>query len=150
MNNKKGFTLVELLGAIAILAIIIGIATTGAIAIGNKSKKKMYNTKVDLILNAAQMFALDNQTEGEVGVDVLTNKGYLKYDDKTKKEVSNPIDKTKLNTGAYKVKITKVNNRYVAKLDCTKTSNGYNTTNIDSTWNKNNSLNDEILKKYCS
>lgn len=39
-NNKKGFTLVELLAVIVVLAIIITIAVPGTIAVSNKIKKE--------------------------------------------------------------------------------------------------------------
>ena len=49
--NSKGFTLVELLATIVILAIISGIATYGVIGAINKSKAKSEQIFVDKLSN---------------------------------------------------------------------------------------------------
>lgn len=65
LKNEKGLTLVELLAVIVILAIIAAIAVP---AIGNIIKNSKYNAaKADAlnVLNAAQMYYLDNPDEDE-------------------------------------------------------------------------------------
>ena len=47
--NNKGFTLVELLGTIVILAIIVGISSYSIITVLNNTKKKNYQFLVDKI-----------------------------------------------------------------------------------------------------
>ena len=44
--DKKGFTLTELLATIAILAIVVTIATPAVIGVSNSIKKNMYESKV--------------------------------------------------------------------------------------------------------
>lgn len=56
MKNNKGFTLVELLAVIVILAILITIASTSTIGISNKIKKDMYCKKIDAIETAAKLY----------------------------------------------------------------------------------------------
>ena len=46
MNNKKGFTLVELLAVISILAILVIIALPNVMGMFNEAKKKSFLTEV--------------------------------------------------------------------------------------------------------
>ncbi len=104
MKNNKGFTLVELMAVIVILAILVTIAVPSAISISNKIKKKMYNTKVEMIYSAAKMYGQDNLgkfeniTEGNcnsITVQDLIEGGYVKKDSET--DVQDPRDKSPLN-----------------------------------------------------
>lgn len=56
--NKKGFTLVELLAVIVILAVILTIAVPNMVKIINKSKEDTYNNQVTMIKNAADKYLL--------------------------------------------------------------------------------------------
>lgn len=102
-NNKKGFTLVELLAVIVVLAIIITIAVPGTITVSNKIKKRMYNTKVDMILKSAALYGQDysskissgNENCYLVSVQTLIDNGYIKKDENN--DVINPIDNTSMN-----------------------------------------------------
>lgn len=60
MKKNKGFTLVELLAVIAILALLITIAVPSVIALSNRIKGNMFCTKVENIETAAKMYANDN------------------------------------------------------------------------------------------
>ena len=118
MKNKKGFTLVELLAVIVILAIIIGIGITASMTISNKSRDKMYETKIEMIEKAATLYVQDkpsvlNENGGLVTVKKLLDKGYLKKDNEDG-TVRNPVDNKSLNNCSLKV--TRKNNRYVAEI----------------------------------
>ena len=121
MNNKKGFTLVELLAVISVLAIIISIAVPASIAISNRSKRKMHNTKVEMIEKAAALYAQDNPGDVsnevsdncEIKVGSLIDKGYLKKDDKTK-GIVDPETGESMND--YCIDLKKENNRYTAEM----------------------------------
>jgi type IV pilus assembly protein PilA len=127
MKNNKGFTLVELMAVIVILAIIVSIAVPSSIAISNKIKTKMYNTKVDMIIDAAKLYGQDNSSvvssennpcQNPVTVKTLMDNGYIKKDDTDEKGnaiVQNPKDKSSMNN--VKVCIYKKNNRVYAKLN---------------------------------
>ena len=54
--NKKGFTLVELLAVIAVLSIIIGIATMNVISAINKSKSEIQKEMIGNLKEAAKMY----------------------------------------------------------------------------------------------
>lgn len=59
-KKNKGFTLVELLAVIVILAIVISLATGGVIAILNKSREKLAEEVRQNFKEAALSYALDN------------------------------------------------------------------------------------------
>ena len=113
-------------------------------AINDKKKEslfkvKMYNSKVEMIVNAAKLYAQDNRKEfvnnGNVSVNTLNSKGYLKKDNDSG-DIINPIDGSSLKN--FSINVSKNNNRYVATINCN-----------DNTWNKNNVLNNDIKSKYC-
>ena len=58
--NKKGFTLVELMAVIAILAIIIVIASRSFAGVTDSSNKKMLEIKIDSLKKAAALYGDDN------------------------------------------------------------------------------------------
>lgn len=61
MKNNKGFTLVELLAVIVILALITTIAVPAALSISGKIKDNLYCEKIDMILSSAKMYGEDNR-----------------------------------------------------------------------------------------
>ena len=102
-SRKKGFTLVELLAIIVILAIIIGIIMISSSAISKRSKDKAYNSKKEMIVRSAELYGEDHKdkvaSNACVSVDELVELGYLKYDQKTedgRKIVIDPRDNTEL------------------------------------------------------
>lgn len=54
--NRKGFTLVELLGAIVILAIIVAIITPSVMRILKNSDEANYNMMIDNIITGSKMY----------------------------------------------------------------------------------------------
>ena len=54
MNNKKGFTLVELLAVIAILAILVIIALPNLMEMSNNAKKNAFETEVKQIFKLSK------------------------------------------------------------------------------------------------
>ena len=119
MKNKKGFTLPELLVVIIIIGIISVIAIPSIILINKNINKRLYNSKVDMIVSAAELYASDNPdifngvSEVKVYVAELINKNYLKVETTEGDEctsisteggaletsgcVLNPVDKTSMN-----------------------------------------------------
>ena len=120
MKNNKGFTLVELMAVIVILAIIIGIAVPGSIAISHKIKVKMYNTKVNMIEQAAELYVQESSSVlGDVTcfkVQELIDKGYVKKDEA--QNVIDPRDNSSLND--IKVCVEKKDRRYKAEFNSDK------------------------------
>ena len=122
MNNKKGFTLVELLAVVALVAILAAVATPAITAVSKKSKQKMYDSKIKMIEAAAVMCAeKTNDTYPCDTVEDLCKAGYLSVESGATCQ-KNPINDKEL-AQCY-IEITKTRGRYVAKFT-TKTYNGY-------------------------
>lgn len=135
MNNKKGFTLVELLATIAIIAIIAVIAVPAVTKVSQDTKAKMYDTKVKLIEQAAKAAYQDgfvwkscnvclvNSTSGNcLSVPEGTycfyaintaRDGYIDYDEGT--DLKNPKNKKLMNHCVVFITIAE-NGRVDAKL----------------------------------
>ncbi|MBE6161469.1 MAG: prepilin-type N-terminal cleavage/methylation domain-containing protein [Firmicutes bacterium] len=135
INDKNGFTLVELLAVIVVLAIIISIAVPASISISNRAKEKMYKTKVEMIENAGKLYAQDNPSSVtndtcEIRVKNLIEDGYLKADED--KKVLNPKDKSSMNDEC--INLYKKNGRFYAEFNGnTVTKNSDSTINGSST-----------------
>jgi prepilin-type N-terminal cleavage/methylation domain-containing protein len=108
MKNKRGFTLVELLGVIVILAILATVAVPSTMSISKKLKVKLYCSKIDFIENAAELYGEDHRDNftNTINVDEKTYKGeeitveklistsYLKKDQSDYPYIVDPRDKT--------------------------------------------------------
>lgn len=81
MKSRKGFTLVELIGVIVILAIIIAIAVPSYMKIKKNIDENNYKNKINLIEIAGQKFAEDTNITA-VFVKELVENGYLEADDR--------------------------------------------------------------------
>lgn len=108
MKNKKGFTLVELLAVIVILALISVMASTGIMTLSKKSKENMYCAKLEMISGIAQDSAVTYEYElnqsneyqnGDKSIQIkvsdLISSGKLEPDKDNK--VINPVDDSSLN-----------------------------------------------------
>lgn len=116
--KKRGFTLVELLGVIVVLAIIALLAVGGYGKVSENVKKQSYNNVVALIETKASEYA--NATGNLLtNVGKLVELGYLEADDE-EGHVKSPIDGSPLN--CHIVSIIKDNNglygQYSEEEDC--------------------------------
>ncbi len=93
---KKGFTLVELLGVIAILAILIIIATPAILTIAKKNKDNMYCKKVKTVIKAAQLYG--EEYFQNIDKTVISNEDYLIDDNRLCVVGSNTIDHCQITT----------------------------------------------------
>lgn len=65
MKNNKGFSLVELIIVIAIMAVLVGILAPTYMQYVEKSKKSNDVSTVDSIVNAIEVAAIDPETQGD-------------------------------------------------------------------------------------
>lgn len=70
--KKNGFTLVELLAVIVILAILLTVAIPNVIGITQRVKEKMYCSKVSDIESAAKLYGQDYIDEVESNGNTMT------------------------------------------------------------------------------
>ena len=109
--KNKGFTLVELLAVIAILAIIIGICFAVYIGVQRNILNSQLKNTVSYIEVQAQNYANDTNIT-VVSVEDLILNGYVEPDDET--DIYNPVDKTSLN--CYLVRSTYEDGEFNASL----------------------------------
>ena len=131
--NKKGFTLVEILSTIVLIALLLGLGIPGVMKISDNMKKRAYNTKVDLIEQAAGLWGQDNKTRlqsddcnidgkeykcKKISIDNLIGDDYLEADGKDGSNnyiYTNPeTDKNIINCEVF---VYKKNNRVYAHFD---------------------------------
>ena len=105
VGNKKGFTLIELLAVIILFGLLIGLTVPGINVISANMKKKAYNSKIELIEEAAVLWGQDHKlligddtcsiTEytscTNITVDKLLEEDYLEGENNTD-DYTNPID----------------------------------------------------------
>ncbi len=94
MKNSKGFTLIELMAVIIILAVIGLIVFPTAIESINESKEKLYKEQVKRLLDATDSWASNNDSKLPTGnetvyitIDTLKKAGLIK-----KEDVKNPLN----------------------------------------------------------
>ena len=125
MRNKKGFTISEVLVVIAIIGVILVIAIPSIVSIRKRSNERLLESKKDIILVAAELYAKDKGitsdtyvyvyqlvNNGYVDADVEQNNGKCTGDNTSKGCVINPVDDSSLNNKQILVKIT--NETYIA------------------------------------
>ena len=111
-NNKtKGFTLTELLGVVAILAIISAIAITVFLKVKDNVLQKDYENIIAYLETEAENYAKDTGITTTT-VENLIREGYVNPDDET--DIYNPITNESLN--CYLISTTMENGIYNAKF----------------------------------
>lgn len=76
-RNNKGFTLIEMLAAIAIMGIL---STIGIVAVSNylvQSRNKSFNMMSKSIYQAAQNCQIQGKCTGTIQIETLLEQGYL-------------------------------------------------------------------------
>lgn len=128
--NKKGFTLVELLGVITIMAVILTIIIPVVGGVLNRSKNTIYNAQVNDILNSAYDYSLKKinllPDDGEttyILLNELKKYGFIENslkDPKTNEEFSNDLVISIQNVGTnYKNNdnMALLNGNYLYKIE---------------------------------
>lgn len=127
--SKKGFTLVELLAVIVILALLISLSVMGVTAIRNNSLQKIVDTKLADLQSSAVLYGQENQEEltdtctvsGEsysyclvVTASFLVEEGYYKVDQTDDSVLTNNLTNKSMLCNTYQ--IYRKNNRIYATL----------------------------------
>ncbi len=83
MKNIKGFTLVEMLAVIALIAVFSVVAVSTYRGINESSKKKALEAKIQQIETAAEKWARENNITNKMSISVntLVVEGYLSADE---------------------------------------------------------------------
>jgi len=125
--NKKGFSLVELLAVVAILAILMGLGIAAYSRYTQKAKNDSYNMMVKSAENAMDEYLMDHPGETTVTFEELYNNNYLERpsDPSSKTEmcrgkVISTIDEEstgELEKRNYKVSVCCANYNYTYEMD---------------------------------
>ena len=96
MKNKHGFTLVEMLAVIVLIAVLSVVAVSTYRGINESSKKKTLEAKISQIESAAEKWAKENNitTRMTISVNTLVVEGYLTADEVGTDglaEIKNPV-----------------------------------------------------------
>lgn len=75
--NNKGFSLVEILSAIAILAVLMMVAMAAYNTYKRKAKAKAYDTMAKAARDAAENYLMDNPTTKRISFDKLLEEEYI-------------------------------------------------------------------------
>lgn len=102
MKDKKGFTLIELCITLVILLLIAVFVMPRLVNLGDTSKEKLYNSKINLALAAAYSYGKDNVDKlnancTNITIGTLINLEYLDGDDKEGFNMENPITNESMN-----------------------------------------------------
>lgn len=118
--KKSGFTLVELLAAIVIVAVIVAIAIPSSLMISRRVRKNMFCKKIAMIEQSAVLYGQDNfdlvSAAGSNGavikVSDLVISGYLKKDKKDAQVGNGAVIDPRNNNSldAYQIKLYINNN----------------------------------------
>jgi len=124
---KRGFTLIDLIAVIVILAIIALITTASVMGLFNKTKSSLYETQVEIVESAAKKWAIANNgflpTDGSeyaLQLSKLVTDGYLDdgdiVDPRTEKEMNGYVNIIYDNSiNQYKIEFINLSNAGLTK-----------------------------------
>lgn len=98
--NKKGFTLVELLVVLVILAVIMSIAIPSVTSSIERSKQKQHDSKIELLESTADIYIDRHKNSLESNSIITIN---MLLDDKllTKTQAKDPLEESRTVCGYY-------------------------------------------------
>lgn len=129
--NKKGFTLVELIATIVVLALVVSISAYAITNIINSAKEKNYDLLIKNIKDASETYYQECKYSNNSGITCddtvklqdLVNYGYLKGNGTkdNKMEIINPKDNK--NIGACSIAVKNENGKLTIEGSCPKEYN---------------------------
>ena len=106
--NNKGFSLVELIIVIAIMAVLVGVLAPAYLRYVEKSRKSADVQAIDAVMSAMEAAAIDpslNMADGDTMVVTLKNTGVTSEAKRTDTVLTNVKDELELTIGtSYKLK----------------------------------------------
>lgn len=96
--NKKGFTMIELLAVIIILAVLLGVTTVSVFSIRKNQEEENYENTISSILTGVKAFTAEHPNRKNPGTTIsvqeLIDGEYIDFD--KEKDLNEKDDKKKL------------------------------------------------------
>lgn len=106
-SKKGGFTLVELMVAVAVIAILAAIAMPQFLSAADKARSAKETADIQIIKNATQLYMIDKNVDTPPTVENLYKEGYLTEHVKTAKDKEYTITYEAVNGGTAKAVVVK-------------------------------------------
>ncbi len=123
--NNRGFSLVELLAAIAILAILMTMAATAYNSYKKKARAQAYDTMAKAARDAAENYVMDNPTTKRVTFDELLEEQYIDTITDPRKQSQNCSGKVVIDKVESTDNKVLDNTKYTVNICCKKYSYTY-------------------------
>ena len=106
-SRKGGFTLVELMVVVAVIAILAAIAMPQFLSAADRARNAKETADIQIIKNATQLYMIDKNVDTPPTVENLYKEGYLTEHVKTAKDKEYTITYEVVNGGTAKAVIVK-------------------------------------------
>lgn len=106
-SKKGGFTLVELMVVVAVIAILAAIAMPQFLSAADKARSAKETADIQIIKNATQLYMIDKNVDTPPTVENLYKEGYLTEHVKTAKDKEYTITYEAVNGGTAKSVVVK-------------------------------------------
>ena len=106
-SKKGGFTLVELMVVVAVIAILAAIAMPQFLSAADKARSAKETADIQIIKNATQLYMIDKNGDTPPTVENLYKEGYLTEHVKTAKDKEYTITYEAVNGGTAKAVVVK-------------------------------------------
>ena len=106
-SRKGGFTLVELMVVVAVLAILAAIAMPQFLSAADRARNAKETADIQIIKNATQLYMIDKNVDTPPTVENLYKEGYLTEHVKTAKDKEYTITYEVVNGGTAKAVVVK-------------------------------------------
>lgn len=106
-SRKGGFTLVELMVVVAVIAILAAIAMPQFLSAADRARNAKETADIKIIKNATQLYMIDKNVDTPPTVENLYKEGYLTEHVKTAKDKEYTITYEVVNGGTAKAVVVK-------------------------------------------
>ena len=106
-SRKGGFTLVELMVVVAVIAILAAIAMPQFLSAADRARNAKEMADIQIIKNATQLYMIDKNVDTPPTVENLYKEGYLTEHVKTAKDKEYTITYEAVNGGTAKAVVVK-------------------------------------------